>query len=1063
MPFKNNDYLIPYIEEEYDNSLKENKEIDIIEISTEENDNAKILNLYNEEKILFQNIKNLYTNKKYYEAIIRALSNTDSITKALDFQYLLNLPHKFIKEKREIEENKLDILLKKLFIDLYTSIEDSILIRILLNIKDKKFVREQLLANKKKIVKILNHCQICSPTKNSIDDYDDGWYIGTREIITVYMDNQNLKEFIKCLFLEINYDNFDIYNFNHLLYNENKKNIYNAKREITPFLKNIVKKYKKINVDFLRSIIEVDSVKELLDGVTILGNPKQIIADISIRHNNPIMIEKRNNIVKILESVKPTIEDKNKHFPNSFFYQLKQLRNKYQETKNIKDLKELEEYICCKNAFKYIIKKNLKITNNDYEKVLDQLFHKIIKKENFFNIYQITSIKELTHYNRTKNNKININKFTNEDLETYSIRQYNKLYKGNNEKTKDKEDYDNILKLLLIFKYEHARKLLSVYSLHELSQLLDGINTSQENYLKDNKEYLDYLLDNNKIFNKKNSFLLSAKEDYNYAKLIFQKIPTPEQVKIIKESEEINIPPLANPLTPYLLLLSNKDIKKAIAKSINIYYKYQDRIISTIPDICGRYDNLTYKTIDMQDPKALFLGEEIGCCLTPAGKAEIDLEHALINQDGRLFGVFKNDKIIALSWIWRNNGLLCFDNIEVRKENLKNGHLGNKLLNIYVEAANTFYTISKKEEAESERITTVTLGRNKVDIQIPNLKKQIELKEDKLKKYTPKNYKNNLYLNDSQNKQFILIKEEKDPLSQNNTTKHYLRARNKPVSFNDKNAYDLKKQIDYIRSKAQLPLNDETGYISGIINDDYYIGITSKFELEIVSYENDRRKKEELEIELKKMKKILLDYKKSEKEYFKKEKELSQAKYETSFKDFITQETKEKSIELNIEDYYHGTSIKNLISILDQKQIACKFRCQNRIKGPLNRGYNQAFHICVTKYCQSNNHLFEMYVKNSIAFVLNKNLPTTIRTNKGRKNANDFRWCGHKNEFQVKDTIPLSEFKAISIPMRESADLERARIISDALDTFQINLPIIDITNKKILPKELINKYTKRK
>lgn len=1046
------------------------------------------------QTIIFQDIKELYTNPTYYQILKDSIKPTSSIlnintdlVSETDYQKFVEyenyystfsaritlnklcyLPDYFEETYKIFQRKELTILLEKLFIDLDIIYEDALLIRFLLQVEDKKFVHHILTAQKEKIENALKTCKICS--NSSLPELtEDGEYINNRELIALSNSKTyNLKEFIKCLYPILKPDNFDFYGFNNLFFiNKDKeysydiyksvnidlfRNISKKNSVLTPFFENILKKYNLVNTHLIPLLVNVENIEFILE-----KNNINVLALLTMNYHN---IVNNKKLEKILEKIKYTKEDNTLPFPNSFFYQLKILKKTYQKTKNNKSLTTLPEYLCCKNAFFYAIKKKLNITTTNLDKVLEQLFTKLIKSDDFFNIYKINSIKELKHYNRTKNQKINTNDFIEKDLLTYSVKQYKSLCKKLH--LTNKGQHTDILKLLLLFGFNLANKLTNIYSLEEITPLLNSINISNENNIKNAHEYLNYILTNNRIFNRDNVFLLKSKKNYELFKLIFQETPTLNKLKTFIESEKIELPLLAKNISTYLPSLSSKNTDEAIAKSINLYYKYQDRLTSTIPNISGKYANLTYETIDLQSPRAFILGDELNCCLAVNGKAEADLFHALLDNNGRLFAIFDNDKVIALSWLWRNNGLLCFDNIEVSKENLENEKLGTILYTIYKQAATKMYEISIKSEKEDEAITTITLGRNPIDIKIPPLINEKPVPSEILKRYLPK-HGQNLYLTDSQNQQYYLLTTEKDPLNQKNTSILYKRKREEPLHFEDKNAYDLKIQIDCIRKKANLPLQN-IGYITGIIASDYYIGITSNFELEAIHCGSDNRAKQELEKELHNLKEKLEQKKLQEENYQQIKKKILNTAYETfNINDFKIQKEKAESIVIDKDDYYHGTKLECLLSILDQRQITCKFRCQNRIGGILTGGSNGSYHICVTKNLEVNDS-FNHYVKNGISFILNKNISTVIKMEtKSIKDENNIRFCNFNDEFQVKDTIPLSKIKAISIPINSENRLKEARLISDALDAFQVDLPIIDITTKKVFSKELIHTYTKKR
>ena len=70
------------------------------------------------------------------------------------------------------------------------------------------------------------------------------------------------------------------------------------------------------------------------------------------------------------------------------------------------------------------------------------------------------------------------------------------------------------------------------------------------------------------------------------------------------------------------------------------------------------------------------------------------MKHSALSEDGRVFVVKdEQDRIVAQSWIWRNQNVCCFDNIEIpnrilklyEKENpdRKKEDLTRKILEVY--------------------------------------------------------------------------------------------------------------------------------------------------------------------------------------------------------------------------------------------------------------------------------------------------------------------------------------------------------------------------------------------
>lgn len=91
---------------------------------------------------------------------------------------------------------------------------------------------------------------------------------------------------------------------------------------------------------------------------------------------------------------------------------------------------------------------------------------------------------------------------------------------------------------------------------------------------------------------------------------------------------------------------------------------------SMIPSISGQVDKeYSFEILARNNPEGAFVGYITDCCMTVDSPGYKCLLHGLQNQEGALFVVRKNGKIIAQSWTWvyekRGFKGLCFDSIEL--------------------------------------------------------------------------------------------------------------------------------------------------------------------------------------------------------------------------------------------------------------------------------------------------------------------------------------------------------------------------------------------------------------
>ena len=103
-----------------------------------------------------------------------------------------------------------------------------------------------------------------------------------------------------------------------------------------------------------------------------------------------------------------------------------------------------------------------------------------------------------------------------------------------------------------------------------------------------------------------------------------------------------------------------------------IYNYGKQRTFSSIPRVesesgislpTGEY---YYEMLRLDDPRAMSIGFESDCCQRLGERAEVCMEHSMVDKNGRVFIITnKNGEVVAQSWVWRNKDVLCFDNIEV--------------------------------------------------------------------------------------------------------------------------------------------------------------------------------------------------------------------------------------------------------------------------------------------------------------------------------------------------------------------------------------------------------------
>lgn len=104
-----------------------------------------------------------------------------------------------------------------------------------------------------------------------------------------------------------------------------------------------------------------------------------------------------------------------------------------------------------------------------------------------------------------------------------------------------------------------------------------------------------------------------------------------------------------------------------------IYNYAKMRVFSTIPRVHFETDEYICEMIRLDDPMALVIGKLTDCCQELGNAAESCMTHSAVDKTGRIFYIRdKEGRPIAQSWVWRNQNVLCFDNIEIPEKAFTN-------------------------------------------------------------------------------------------------------------------------------------------------------------------------------------------------------------------------------------------------------------------------------------------------------------------------------------------------------------------------------------------------------
>lgn len=209
-------------------------------------------------------------------------------------------------------------------------------------------------------------------------------------------------------------------------------------------------------------------------------------------------------------------------------------------------------------------------------------------------------------------------------------------------------------------------------------------------------------------------------------------------IAYIKINRYINVEP-GNELLANAVTVAGYD-QKSFEILQRIYNFGKQRIFSSIPRITGTYGDFTYEVTRLDNPLPLVIGILTNCCQKLNDKAEICMEHSMTDKNGRLFIIRDNkNNVVAQSWIWRNQDVLCFDNIEIPDKAFKRAaqnenalspeELCQLIYNIYRQAASQFIEtdnhsllqlLNKEyitpEQYENLRLSKITVGIGHNDI-----------------------------------------------------------------------------------------------------------------------------------------------------------------------------------------------------------------------------------------------------------------------------------------------------------------------------------------------------------
>jgi len=557
---------------------------------------------------------------------------------------------------------------------------------------------------------------------DNIDEYDLKEYLSETDslmqeiLISNFFENIIKKHDLKKIIYEINPDIvIDLY--------KKYKEVFNT-LSLNDWIK-VCSKARVFNNDFknILDTFEIENIEELFDTKFY----------ISYCHKESVLalkyIEtKYRNSLKI-KGVLEKIDGATSIFSEKYLRNLSELKEMLQNNTISKSDDAYKNHLV--NFINFLKNQNIinNIENNNFKEI-EKLFYKVVMGKSITILYKLSSIEEITIFNRLGQIDFKVEDFTVEQLENYNVKQHKQLYKKFEKSNWDFRSYKKlILKLMLMIGFNNAKALLEIDDTLPVLEHLVGnvdvknvvldeqgnpiLNTKLMNLLFSDKDYLKI---KEMLFNKDNDL-------YKYFPRIFSEwemIVMNDKDKSLKmiidflKSDEISLPPKYYRLEGLFKFIGCSNIN--VNETLLLHDQMLTRSYSTIPRIIGTKDEYSYEILRLDDMEALAIGNKTYCCFTVLGNGYSCLKHALTSNNGRILVVKKGSEILAHSWIWRNGDLLCLDNIEISKKiNSVN------FFDVYLQVADELMKTSYHKEGVERCIKNITIGFTNFDKEIKGI------------------------------------------------------------------------------------------------------------------------------------------------------------------------------------------------------------------------------------------------------------------------------------------------------------------------------------------------------
>ena len=544
---------------------------------------------------------------------------------------------------------------------------------------------------------------------DNIDEYDLKEYLSETDsskqeiLISNFFENiikkQDLKKIISKINPKITID----------LYSKNKE-VFNS-LTLNDWIK-LCSKTRTINADFknILDTFEIVDIEELFD--TKFYTSYWYKGDVSaLRY---IEEKYRNNIIPT--GVLEKIDETTSIFSDKYLKNLCELKVMFQNNTISKSDDAYKKHLV--NFINFLKNQNIinNIENNNFKEI-EKLFYRIVIGKSITMLYELSSIEEITIFNRLGQIDFKVEDFTVEQLENYNVKQHKQLCKKFENSDWHFRSYKQlILKLMLMVGFNNARALLEIDdTLLVLEHLVGNVDVKnikldeQCNPILNTK--LMNLLFSDKDYSKIKEMLSNKDNDlYKYFPRIFSEwkmIVMNDKDKSLKiiidflKSDEISLPPKYYRLEGLFRFIgcSNSNVNETLL----LHDQMLTRVNSTIPRITGTKDEYSYEILRLDDMEALAIGNKTDCCFTVLGNGYSCLKHSLTSKNGRVLVVKKDNEILAHGWVWRNGNLLCLDNI------------------VYLQVADELIKTSYQSEGIESCIKNVTIGFTNFDKEIKGI------------------------------------------------------------------------------------------------------------------------------------------------------------------------------------------------------------------------------------------------------------------------------------------------------------------------------------------------------